>query len=217
MVQRRKGEHREWNELLKAAGWRRGTACAPGRIVLMSEVPSEEICEVSAKVSSCPSIKEKDLPWISVTHVGHKSQILTRAVLWASCSFTSSLALCSGLGGSSIWERKRADLTYHIAFLIIPWASKSASDVIWGREDILNCLWFLHWLGQTYVIFMLGYICLQCGRPRFDTWVRKIPWRRKWQPTPVFLPGESHGWRNLVGYSPWGRKERLSDFTFTLF
>ena len=40
-----------------------------------------------------------------------------------------------------------------------------------------------------------------------DPWVRKIPWRRKWQPTPVFLPGESHEQRNLVGYSPWGRKE----------
>ena len=35
----------------------------------------------------------------------------------------------------------------------------------------------------------------------------KIPWRRKWQPTPVLLPGESHGGRSLVGYSPWGRKE----------
>ena len=34
-----------------------------------------------------------------------------------------------------------------------------------------------------------------------------IPWRRKWQPTPVFLPGKPHGWRNLVGYSPWGHKE----------
>ena len=39
----------------------------------------------------------------------------------------------------------------------------------------------------------------------------KIPWRRKWQPTPVLLPGESHGGRSLVGYSPWGRKE--SDMT----
>ena len=38
-----------------------------------------------------------------------------------------------------------------------------------------------------------------------------IPWRRKWQPTPVLLPGESHGGRSLVGYSPWGRKE--SDLT----
>ena len=35
----------------------------------------------------------------------------------------------------------------------------------------------------------------------------RFPWRRKWQPTPVFLPGESHGRRNLVGYSPQGRKE----------
>ena len=35
----------------------------------------------------------------------------------------------------------------------------------------------------------------------------KIPWRRKWQPTPVPLPVKSHGWRSLVGYSPWGRKE----------
>ena len=42
---------------------------------------------------------------------------------------------------------------------------------------------------------------------RFDPWVGKIPWRRKWQPTPVVLPGESHGQRSLVGYSPWGRKE----------
>ena len=44
-----------------------------------------------------------------------------------------------------------------------------------------------------------------------ETWVRslvrKISWRRKWQPTLVLLPGELHGWRSLVGYSPWGRKE----------
>ena len=37
--------------------------------------------------------------------------------------------------------------------------------------------------------------------------VKKIPWRREWLPTPVFLPGESHGQRSLVGYSPWGHKE----------
>ena len=42
---------------------------------------------------------------------------------------------------------------------------------------------------------------------RFDPWVGKIPWRRKWQPTPVFLPGESHGERSLVGYSPRGHKD----------
>ena len=48
-------------------------------------------------------------------------------------------------------------------------------------------------------------------RPRFDPWVRKIFWRRKWQPTPVLLPRKSHGQRSLVGYSPWGCRE--SDMT----
>ena len=49
--------------------------------------------------------------------------------------------------------------------------------------------------------------CRRCKRRRFDPWVRKIPWSRKWQPAPVFLPGESHRQRKLVGYSPWGCKE----------
>ena len=42
---------------------------------------------------------------------------------------------------------------------------------------------------------------------RFNPWVGKIPWRREWLSIPVFLPGESHGQRNLAGYSPWGHKE----------
>ena len=44
-----------------------------------------------------------------------------------------------------------------------------------------------------------------------ETWIRSLggedPWRRQWQPTPVFLPGKPHGWRSLVGYSSWGHKE----------
>ena len=48
---------------------------------------------------------------------------------------------------------------------------------------------------------------LQCKRLGFNPWVRKIPWRRKWQLTPVFLPGEPHGQRSLVGYSPRSHKE----------
>ena len=50
-------------------------------------------------------------------------------------------------------------------------------------------------------------LCLQCGRPKFNPWVGKISWRRKWQPTPVFLLGKFRGQRSRVGYSPWGRKE----------
>ena len=53
--------------------------------------------------------------------------------------------------------------------------------------------------------------CRRHGKLGFDPWVGKIPWRRKWQPTPVFLLGKSQGQRSLMGYSPWGCKE--SDVT----
>ena len=49
--------------------------------------------------------------------------------------------------------------------------------------------------------------CLQCRRPRFDPWIGKSPWRKEWLPIPVFLPGEFHGQRILVGYSPWDHKQ----------
>ena len=47
----------------------------------------------------------------------------------------------------------------------------------------------------------------------FDPLVVKIPWRRKWQPTPVFLPGKSHGQRSLAVYSPWCHKRARQDLT----
>ena len=50
-------------------------------------------------------------------------------------------------------------------------------------------------------------LCLQCRRPGFNPWVGKIPWRRKWQSTPVLLPVKSHGQRSLAGCSPWDCKE----------
>ena len=67
-------------------------------------------------------------------------------------------------------------------------------------------------------IYSLGFLAdasgkeSACQRRRskrciFDPWVRKVPWRRTWQFTSVFLPGESHGQRSPVGYSPWGCKE----------
>ena len=53
--------------------------------------------------------------------------------------------------------------------------------------------------------------CWRCKRCRFDLRVGEIPCRRAWQPTPLFLPGESHGQRKLMGYSPQGRKEPDTD------
>ena len=60
----------------------------------------------------------------------------------------------------------------------------------------------LTWASQ--VVLVVKNLPAYAGnlRHRFDPWVRKIPWRRKWQPTPILLPGESHGQRNLAGNSP---------------
>ena len=50
-------------------------------------------------------------------------------------------------------------------------------------------------------------LCRRCRQCRFGPWEGKIPWMRKWQPTPVLFPGKSHGQRSLTGYSPWGHRE----------
>ena len=55
--------------------------------------------------------------------------------------------------------------------------------------------------------------CRRFKRCGFDPGVWKIPWRRKWQPSPIFLPGESHGQRSLMSYSPWGHTVRHNEVT----
>ena len=54
-------------------------------------------------------------------------------------------------------------------------------------------------------------------RHRFNPWVGKIPWSRKWQPIPIFMPRKFHGQKSLAGYSPWGCKEsNMTEHTHTL-
>ena len=94
------------------------------------------------------------------------------------------------------------------------------------REETLNILiliklnlliyitisYFICWVIICfYFLIDLDSQCRRYRRWEFDSWVGKIPWRREWQPTPVFLPGKSHRQRSLAGYSPWGCKE--SDLT----
>ena len=66
------------------------------------------------------------------------------------------------------------------------------------REEKIPVNWRLMWFTET--------IHLPSQRCGFSSWVWRIPWRRKWQLTPVFLSGKSHGQRTLVGYSPWSHK-----------
>ena len=69
----------------------------------------------------------------------------------------------------------------------------------------------VHWVKNSPVMQEIQEMQVEI---RVGSWVRKIPWRRTWQLTPVFLPGEFHGQRSLAGYSSWGRKD--SDTTETL-
>ena len=83
----------------------------------------------------------------------------------------------------------------------------------WSIHDPLLCIWsFLitvssvHW--TSLVAQMVKNPPANSGNPGLDPWVRKILWRRKWQPTPVFLPGEFHEQRSLTGHSPWSHRVR---------
>ena len=75
-----------------------------------------------------------------------------------------------------------------------------------GLERLSDLSKITHLIGLSWWLSSKKKIYLQCRRSRFDPWIWKIPWRRKWQPPPVFLPGKSHGQRILEGYSPWGPK-----------
>jgi len=78
-----------------------------------------------------------------------------------------------------------------------PWGLKEP-DVTEQRNDTHTdglCWWFC---GEE--------LACRCRRHRFNPWVRKISWRRKWQPFPVFLPGKSQGQRSMPGYCPRGHK-----------
>ena len=91
------------------------------------------------------------------------------------------------------------------------------------KQEEKHTEYHLFFIFKNYVIFYTSYIsgfpgefsgqepvcqCCRHKRSGFDPWVGMIPWRRAWQPTPVLLPGEFHGQRSPVGYSPWGRRVR---------
>ena len=72
---------------------------------------------------------------------------------------------------------------------------------------LIRTMYLIQWASQKE----LACQCRRHSTGRFDPWVWMMPWRQAWQPSPVFLPGKSHGQRSLVGYSRWGGKE--SDMT----
>ena len=97
------------------------------------------------------------------------------------------LMTCPNISNYLLKNGNHSSSTSHSSFLVLTISSKTSN--LPSCPDELS--WWLRWYR----------IQLQCGRPGFDPWVGKIPWRRAWQPTPVFLPGESHdrqAWRATV-------------------
>ena len=94
------------------------------------------------------------------------------------------------------------------------WTRALLSQSVWDASDwqrghqwrLLEIQNLRHYFWTSLVTQGVS-VCLQSQRPGFDPWVRKIPWRRKWQPTPILLTRKSHGQRSLVAYSSWGHEE----------
>ena len=93
-------------------------------------------------------------------------------------------------------------------------ASSSSTNDLSGKN--MNCEVTEIWIditGSSLILTLWPWRtdlicqCRRCRRHGFDPWVGKIPWRRKWQRSPIFLTGESHGQRSLVDCSPWGHKD----------
>jgi len=98
----------------------------------------------------------------------------------------------------SLLHNSKAAVLQHSGFFIV---KPSHANMTTGKTIALTIQTLHYWLSTK------EFAC-NARDTWFDSWVRKIPWRRKWQPTPVFLPGESQGQRSLAGYSPWGHKSR---------
>ena len=94
---------------------------------------------------------------------------------------------------------------------------KIAFTYLW-RLNILKCTkkMIIYFLSRASLVAQTVRNLPAMQETGFDPWVRKISCRRSWQPTPVFLPGEFHGQRSLVAYSPWGCKEsdRIERLTY---
>ena len=83
-------------------------------------------------------------------------------------------------------------------------------DIMWYTLNLHNVISLCNdilWRPRWHSGKKSACQCRRHRRCKFDPWIGKILQSRKWQPTPVFLPGKLHGWRSLAGYSSWGHKE----------
>ena len=135
-----------------------------------------------------------------------------------SCFFDDTAYVGNLISSSSAFSKTSLNIQKFMVHILLKPGLKNFEHYFTSMWDECNCV--VQSLKALYKVW--GFPggaggkestcqCRRCQRHRFDPWVRKIPWRRAWKPTPVFLPGESHGRSRLAGYSPWSCKE--SDMT----
>ena len=100
-----------------------------------------------------------------------------------------------------LWPRMEPTPPAMEVWSLSHWTAKEAQMVIIFNSS--NVIWLPRWHSGKESACQ----CKRRKRCTFSPWIGKIPWRRKWQLAPVFLPEKFHGQRSLAGYGPWGRKE----------
>ena len=145
--------------------------------------------------------KTKWWPWNSYSHAAGVAGLVTCFFTWGLDFSTETGGTGCNSGGWLLKNKNHLESSWEFSLLEIT-ARKTRWCISWFSNGAY-CLNLVIFIYLSMVDFFLSIkwsnTCI--------TWVRKTPWRRKWQPTPVFLPGESRGQRSLVGYNPKGHKE----------
>ena len=173
--------------------------------------------------------------WRAATHGVTKSRMWLSN--WTKLNWTmfnlrkydekDSHLLLIGMGIDSVFFKSNLKMTIKNCKWFVPFDLIITTPRILDSKEIIRCRsrLLVNVLILTLVIIGNSWATLVAQLVKnlpamwetgFNPWLGKIPWRRKWQPTPVFLPGESHGWRSLVGYRIAKSWTWLSDFTFFL-
>ena len=132
------------------------------------------------------------------------TSLLDYGLLW-----DNDFAICVCVQGAA----HKGPSSQSYSFSMYGCESRTIKKALWCWRRLLRVLWTARRSSQSILKEISGFPGGSPGKESpamWQTWVQspgKIPWRRKWQPTPVFLLGEFHEQRSLVGWSPWGHKE----------
>ena len=148
------------------------------------------------------------VPWILIDLRGREGPFRKIVLLWANCWNWLFRAFAGRPHGLTSFSPESLALAYLSSYCLYwcCWGLAGNSSGFWTRI----CFQIIHSKKFPSDASDKEPAC-QCSRHkrcRLNPWVRKIPWRRKWQPSPIYLSGESHGQRSLAGYSPWGQRVR---------